>query len=89
MAIDVNGNLWGWGNNSEGQLGNNSTNIAKTPIPILNGTKIQKVSVGGYYFIAIDENENVWVCGANGTYGKLGNNSTTDVKVPIKINISK
>ncbi len=90
MAIDTNGFLWGWGENKYSQLGTdkNVTPVAIKPISIPIGKKIQKISVGRHYFIAIDEEEKVWVCGLNTKNGMLGNDSTKEVTTPIKININ-
>jgi alpha-tubulin suppressor-like RCC1 family protein len=35
LALEADGTLWGWGSNDHGQLGNNTTNDAYSPTPIL------------------------------------------------------
>jgi len=91
LAIDVNGNLWAWGANYYGQLGNNSTTDSLVPInlsalagnPVQN-LRFQSISTGYYSSIAIDASDSLWIWGSN-DYGQLGNNSTTDSLVPINL----
>ena len=87
FAIDTSGNLWGWGWNNYGQLGNGSSSKSTSPIQILAGIKIKKISAGGHFFIAIADNEDIYTCGYN-KYGQLGDGSTTNQNRPIKINLS-
>ena len=54
MAIDVDGNLWGWGKNNQGQLGDGTTNDSTTPIRIMEGTKFKDISCYAYVSGAID-----------------------------------
>ena len=56
MAIDESGNLWGWGTNSTGQLGNETIkDNTFTPIAIRHGTKFKTVSIYYSHTLAIDE----------------------------------
>ena len=84
LAIDEKGNLWSWGNNRNGQLGDGTITSKTSPIKILNGTKFIKISTGGYYSLAIDEDGNLWSWGYNGS-GQLGDGTTTSKTSPIKI----
>jgi alpha-tubulin suppressor-like RCC1 family protein len=36
FAINYDGTIWGWGNNANGQLGNNSTSNSSSPVKVLN-----------------------------------------------------
>ncbi len=76
LAIDKSDKLWGWGYNSYGQLGNNLTATALSPVLIENEINFKDISAGVDYTIAIDENDNLWAWG-NNKYGKLGIESTT------------
>ena len=46
MAIDENGNLWGCGNNSEGQLGDGTKADKRILVSIKDGTKFKEISAG-------------------------------------------
>jgi alpha-tubulin suppressor-like RCC1 family protein len=87
IGIDYKGQIWGWGYNNEGQLGNNSTTNESTPVSIHGNKKtFCAISVGIYHTIAIDYIYQVWGWGYN-NYGQLGNNQTTSEITPVKINI--
>ena len=87
FAIDEIGNLWAWGNNGSGQLGNNSSIIVdkSAPVQIKAGTKFKGISAGKQHSLAIDESGNLWTWGSNDS-GQLGNNSTSSSLSPIHIN---
>ncbi len=65
MAIDEDGNLWSWGNNDRGQLGDGTTEDRVTPAQIMSGIKFQSVSAGNSHAMVIDEDGNLWGFGAN------------------------
>ncbi|MCL2170518.1 MAG: hypothetical protein FWB71_00075 [Defluviitaleaceae bacterium] len=70
MAIDTQGNLWGWGYNRLGQLGIGSIEAQRSPVLIM--TDIIAVSAGSMHTLAIDKNNTLWAWG-NNEYGQLGN----------------
>ena len=85
MAIDKNGRLWSWGNNSNGQLGNNSTTNFCTPISVLGAVKtFCQIGAGSSYSLAIDKNGRAWAWGQN-TNGQLGDNTTISKNTPISV----
>jgi alpha-tubulin suppressor-like RCC1 family protein len=85
MAIDKNGRAWGWGINSEGQLGDNSVTSRLTPVSVLGATKtFCKIAAGGSHTVAIDKNGRLWSWGLNGS-GQLGINSTTSQRTPVSV----
>ena len=84
LAIDEQGNLWAWGYNRNGQLGDGTTTNSSIPIQIKEGTKFKEVSAGLYHSLAIDEQGNLWAWGDN-RYGQLGDGTTTNSSIPIQI----
>ncbi|WP_297590002.1 hypothetical protein [uncultured Mobiluncus sp.] len=62
LAIDTNGNIWGWGANANYELGTGNTNSPTTPVQITNGTKYTKIFMekGSTSAFAVDENGNLW-----------------------------
>ena len=90
-AIDEEGNLWGWGYNKEGQLGDGTTNNRTTPIQIKEGTKFKKIAmcinsdVNVGHSLSIDEEGNLWASGRNNYDGVLGNNSTVTSLIQVQI----
>ena len=85
LSIDKNGQLWSWGYNSNGQLGNNSVTSVRTPVSVLGQVKTFCQISGTYsWSLAIDKNGRAWAWGYN-NYGQLGNNSVTSVRTPVSV----
>jgi alpha-tubulin suppressor-like RCC1 family protein len=82
-AIKTDGTLWTWGDNSNGQLGNNTTSQRNTPVTTFaGGTNWKQVACGGYHTAAIKTDGTLWTWG-NNTYGRLGDNTTTQRNTPV------
>jgi alpha-tubulin suppressor-like RCC1 family protein len=84
-----NGRVYCWGENNSGQLGNNSTTDAKAPIAvsttgIFSGKTIVDVAAGIQHSCALTSEGKVGCWGDNGS-GQLGDNTTTDRKVPTAV----
>ena len=81
--------LTAWGLNSYGQLGNNSTTNSSVPVQVtqsgvLLGKTVVAVSAGSAHCLALCSDGTVAAWGWNGA-GQLGNNSTTDSRVPVLV----
>ena len=83
LAIDQDGNIWAWGYNDNGQLGNGKTSGTNTPQSVLldpkhasTVLKAVQVSAGDFHSLAIDQDGNTWAWGRN-DYGQLGNGKTS------------
>jgi alpha-tubulin suppressor-like RCC1 family protein len=76
LALLSNGTVEAWGDNSKGQLGNNSTDIGlvSAPVPSLSG--VIEVAAGGSGSLALLANGTVEAWGDN-SLGGLGNGTTT------------
>lgn len=81
-ALANDGTLYAWGENANGQLGNNSTTNSIRPVQVLTG--VAKILAGVNFTVAIKENGTVWTWGQN-TNGQLGNNTITDSLLPVEI----
>lgn len=85
MGIREDGTLWCWGTNQFGELGINSYGTTKYYEPIRQpygkeSTKFIKVTCGGLYTLAIQEDGTLWGCGYNNAYNLgLGYNSLREV----------
>ena len=63
LALDQQGNLWAWGRNDDGQVGNGTTNYQSIPIQIMSGHKFKKISAGNGISAAIDNEGYLYVWG--------------------------
>jgi len=82
IGIDYTGQVWSWGGNQDGQLGDNSTVSKSTPMSIL-GTKktFCSINAGDLHTTCIDYQGQVWGWGSN-NYAQMGvYNSTTPLRV--------
>ena len=85
LAIDKNGRVWAWGNNTVGQLGSNTIVNRSTPVAIAGAAKtFCEISAGGSFSLAIDKNGKAWGWGAN-TTGQLGDNTIVSKRTPIAV----
>ncbi len=80
-----------WGNNANGQLGNNSTTQANTAVAVSQGAMpiggyAQQVSAGVSQSCAISADSKAYCWGLN-TNGQLGNNSTTQSLIPVAVSL--
>jgi hypothetical protein len=78
-----------WGYNGDGRLGNNSTTDSTVPVPVDNsgvlaGKTMTGISAGGFHTCAMAES-NAYCWGDN-YFGQLGDNSTTNIIVPMAVN---
>lgn len=83
-AIDRNGNLYAWGNNENGRLGDGTTTDRLSPIVIMSGTRFTRVSAGSEHVLALDSEGGLWTFGAN-DHGQLGDGTTSGRPTPVRI----
>ena len=91
-AVDSAGLVYCWGYGSSGGLGNNSTANSSVPVAVttagtpMAGRTIAQVSAGLSFACAVDS-AGLAYCWGNNTYGELGNNSVTQVNVPVAVSL--
>lgn len=79
-----NGELWAWGNNDNGQLGD-GTNVQRTvPVRIGSATNWVLVASDRNHSLGIKSDGTLWAWGLNNR-GQLGDGSTTDRWTPVQI----
>ena len=81
-AVTKDGDLYMWGSNGGGRLGNGSRTNSYTPVKIMKN--VAAVSLGDEHSAAVTKDGSLYMWGYN-RYGQLGNGSTTDSYTPIKI----
>ena len=82
------GNLWLWGNNAYGALGDNTTVSKSSPIQIGTDTTWMSISYQSWSqtTLGIKQNGTLWVWGKN-TNGVLGQGDTIDRSSPVQVGI--
>jgi alpha-tubulin suppressor-like RCC1 family protein len=77
--------IWAWGGNGQGQLGDNSTVSKSSPVSIVGGyTNWCQVDAGTAHTAAIGLDGSLWAWGCNGQ-GRLGDRTVTNRSSPVKV----
>jgi len=92
-ALDTAGQVYCWGNNSNGQLGDNSTVNSNIPVAVnttvgtgdMDGKIIAQVAARVSFTCALDTLGQVYCWGINNN-NQLGDGSTTDSATPVAVN---
>ena len=86
-ALTTTGQAYCWGINRYGQLGNNSTADSRIPVAVqmpAGVARFQSIAAGYYHTCALTTEGKAY-CWGQGGYGRLGNNSTTDSRIPAAV----
>ena len=79
VALKADGTVWTWGDNTDGQLGDGTTNDEFTNAVQVSGlTSITAVAIGYHAGIALRNDGTVWAWGLHGA-------SPVDSKVPVQV----
>ncbi|MBI0070969.1 InlB B-repeat-containing protein [Bifidobacterium sp. W8115] len=93
LAVDKDGQTWSWGRNDHGELGNGTTTSTRSANPIparvrypanARAVAATQVSAGTFHSLAVDKDGNIWAWGYN-YFGQLGNNTTSNRPIPVKV----
>lgn len=84
LALDVDGNAWGWGDNYFGQLGigNNTAQSQLVKISAFSNN-VKAVAAGWMHALILKNDGTVWAMGRN-DYGQLGNGASTNSNIPVQ-----
>ena len=85
LALKTTGTLWGWGNNTSGQVGTGLVSSSPS-VPTQVGTAATwgSISGGRYHSAAIRQDGTLWTWGDN-YYGQLGDGTTTAQAAPQQV----
>jgi len=82
MALTADGNLYAWGQNTYGQLGNGNTTRQTSPVWVNYGAMKYRAMAGGEYTsMAITDEGRLYFWGYN-NYGQYGNGTTIRQRFP-------
>ncbi|HZD60439.1 MAG TPA: hypothetical protein VE439_08330, partial [Anaerolineae bacterium] len=77
LALKQDGTVWGWGDNSFGQLGDGTKTNRSTPVQAKALTNVTAIAAGDAHSLARKSDGTVWAWGGNG-FGQLGDGTTTN-----------
>ncbi|MCP4105144.1 MAG: hypothetical protein GY749_06350 [Desulfobacteraceae bacterium] len=83
LAVTGDGKAYTWGDNDNGQLGNNSKDDSSTPV-VLNLSDMSAIAAGLNHSLALKNNGTVWAWGRNYS-GQLGDGTKEERCLPIEI----
>lgn len=84
-ALTVAGSLFCWGNNSSGQLGDGGTVVQSPAVTVkAQGLQFQSVSAGEAFTCGLTV-ENAVYCWGKNDLGQLGNGTSIDSALPVKV----
>ncbi|MFV0484851.1 MAG: RCC1 domain-containing protein [Candidatus Saccharimonadales bacterium] len=91
LALDSAGNVYAWGYNSGGRLGDGTSTTRLTPVNtdlsiVPSDEQIVAISAGGYYSLALSSSGDVYGWGYNS--GQIGDGTTTTRLTPTKTDLS-
>ncbi|MGA2835436.1 MAG: MBG domain-containing protein [Acidimicrobiales bacterium] len=86
LALTSGGEVFAWGANLFGQLGDGTTQATETPVAVAApaGVTFTAVAAGGDHSLALSSTGTVYAWGAN-SHGQLGDGSTTSVDAPVVV----
>ena len=90
LALSMDGKVYAWGNNSDGQLGDGTINNRNVPVAVkttgtdMDGKTIVQVSVGSYHNVALSSDGKLYAWG-NNSDGQLGDGTINNRNVPVAV----
>jgi alpha-tubulin suppressor-like RCC1 family protein len=69
LALTKDGNIWAWGKNDLGQLGNGTFEDSDLPVEVANLTRVSSISTNYNFNLAVREDGTVWFWGFEGQHG--------------------
>lgn len=83
LALTENGNLLGWGDNQDGQLGNGSRETSSAPTAAIGLSDMVAVDAAPIHSLAIRSDGTLWAWGDD-SYGAIGDGHSDANPLPIK-----
>ena len=85
--------MYAWGQNTYGQLGNNTMINANAPVSVqtigtpMAGKIIIQLAAGNSQSVALASDGTIYAWGWN-MYGQLGNDTTVDTRIPVAVKVT-
>ena len=78
------GNVWCWGQNNNGQLGDGTYNNSAIPVQVKDGHIFTSITRGQSHTCALESSGKAW-CWGDGSQGQLGNGNTSSKNYPVPV----
>ncbi len=90
LAVTTSGQVYAWGYNGSGELGDGTTTNRLTPVPVKlpKGVKVTAVRAGGVFALGLTSTGKVYAWGSNAA-GELGNGTTKTRLKPVPVTLPK
>ena len=89
--LDKEGQLWAWGRNYTGELGNGtntpSYHPVRTDLSPLGNSQAISISASGNHVLLMDNKQRLWAWGSN-QFGQLGDGTYTDRNRPVLVDLT-
>ena len=85
MALRIDGTVWAWGYNEQGQLGNGTNVNSGVPVQVGGLTGVKAIAAGSWHSLALKSDGTVWAWGWNSSSGQLGDGTVTDHWAPVQV----
>jgi alpha-tubulin suppressor-like RCC1 family protein len=84
LGLATSGTVWGWGQNSFGEIGNRTRTSYSSPISVVGDFSFVQISMGTECSYGLKADGTLWAWGGN-IYGELGNRTVTSYSSPISV----
>jgi len=86
VALGSDDNIYAWGSNGQGRLGDGTTTDSSVPVQVAApaGVTFTVMSAGTYHSVALGSDGNTYAWGYNAA-GQLGDGTTTSSNVPVQV----
>src|SRR5262249_3858432 len=88
LALAANGQVWAWGYNGDGQVGNGSTADATTAAPVSTISAARVIAAGYQYALAIDRSGLSWAWGMAIPAAAIDDRASGNARVPERSDFS-
>ena len=90
LALTNDGEVWAWGYNTSGQLGDGTNTNKNMPVQVKGTgseehlTDVKEIAAGRDFSLVLKNGGTVWTWGKN-NYGQLGDGTNADKNIPVQV----
>jgi alpha-tubulin suppressor-like RCC1 family protein len=84
IALTTEGQVWTWGDNQHGQLGDGTSNPSCAPLTVPGVNAVESIGAGEAHTLVMKNDGTVWTWG-NNQYGQLGDGTANDNPTPTPV----